>query len=89
VAYKPISRQRPLLGSDPCATMEIVLAIGFSMWSAKRLHHATDRVQFSHVWVGLNTSIVALQVVGDDKKGILESGRVKYGRESHGTRIRE
>jgi hypothetical protein len=31
-----------------------------------------------------NTSTVTLRVVGGDKKGSLESERVKYGRESHG-----
>jgi hypothetical protein len=37
----------------------------------------------------LNASTVALRVVGGDKKGSLEFERVKYGRESHGTWIRE
>jgi hypothetical protein len=41
------------------------------------------------VAAGSNTSTVALRVVGGDKKGSLESEAVKYGRESHGTRIRE
>jgi hypothetical protein len=36
-----------------------------------------------------NTSTVALRVVGGDKKGRLESERVKYGHESHGIRIRK
>jgi hypothetical protein len=36
-----------------------------------------------------NTSTVALQVVGGDKKGSLESETVKYGSEYHGTRIQE
>jgi hypothetical protein len=35
--------------------------------------------------MGSNISTVALRVVGGDKKGSLESGTVKYGRESHGT----
>jgi hypothetical protein len=38
---------------------------------------------------GSNTSTVTLRVVGGDKKGILESERVKYGRESQGTGTRE
>jgi hypothetical protein len=42
-----------------------------------------------HVEAGSNTSTVALRVVGGDRKGSLESGTVKYGRESHRTRIRE
>jgi hypothetical protein len=41
------------------------------------------------VEVGSNTSTVALLVVGDDKKGNLESETVKYGPEYHGTRTRE
>jgi hypothetical protein len=36
-----------------------------------------------------NTSTVALRVVGGDKKGSLQSETGKYGRESHGTRVRE
>jgi hypothetical protein len=43
----------------------------------------------SHVEAGSNTSNVALHIVGDDKKGILESEKVKYGRESHVTWTRE
>jgi hypothetical protein len=43
----------------------------------------------SRVEAGSNTSTVALLVVGGDKKGSLESETVKYGREFHGTRIRE
>jgi hypothetical protein len=38
---------------------------------------------------GSNTSTVALRVIGGDNKGSLESERVKYGRESDGTRIPE
>jgi hypothetical protein len=33
----------------------------------------------SHVEAGSNTSTVALRVVGGDKKGSIESERVKYG----------
>jgi hypothetical protein len=36
-----------------------------------------------------NTSTVVLRVVGGDEKGSLKFETVKYGRESHGTRIRE
>jgi hypothetical protein len=35
------------------------------------------------------STVVALQVVGGNKKGSLESETVKYGRESHGSRTRE
>jgi hypothetical protein len=53
VAYRPVARQQlqkqtrqwPLLGSDPQATMEVLLEAAFSMWSAPRLYHATDPVQ--------------------------------------------
>jgi hypothetical protein len=43
----------------------------------------------SRVEEELNTSTVALRVVGGDKKGSLESETVKFGRESHGTRTRK
>jgi hypothetical protein len=42
-------RQLLLLGSGPLATVEVLLEGVFSMWSAPRLYHATDRVQF--IWV--------------------------------------
>jgi hypothetical protein len=38
---------------------------------------------------GPNTSTVALRVVGGDEKESLESERVKYGREFHGTGTQE
>jgi hypothetical protein len=38
---------------------------------------------------GSNTSILALQVVGGDGKGGLESETVKYGHESHESRTRK
>jgi hypothetical protein len=40
----------------------------------------------SCVEAGSNTSTVALQVVGSDEKGSLESETIKYGQESHGSR---
>jgi hypothetical protein len=43
----------------------------------------------SCVEAGLNTSTVALRVVGGNEKGSLESETVKYVRESHGTRTRD
>jgi hypothetical protein len=46
-------------------------------------------VQLARVEAASNTSTVALRVVGGDEKGSLESERVKYGHESHGTRTRE
>jgi hypothetical protein len=39
----------------------------------------------SRVEAGSNTSTVALQVVGGEEKGSLESETVKYGHESHPT----
>jgi hypothetical protein len=42
-----------------------------------------------HVKVGSKGSTVTLRVVGGDEKGSLKSERVKYGRESQGTRARE
>jgi hypothetical protein len=47
------------------------------------------RSQGFGVEAGSNTSTVNLRVVGGDKKGSLESERVKYGHESHGTRTRK
>jgi hypothetical protein len=44
---------------------------------------------FTRVEVGSNTSTVTLRVVGGDEKGSLKSERVKYGRESRGTRTPE
>jgi hypothetical protein len=41
------------------------------------------------VEAGSNTATVTLRVVGGDEKGSLKSERVKYGRESQGTRIQE
>jgi hypothetical protein len=41
------------------------------------------------VEAGSSTSTVILRVVGGDEKGSLKSERVKYGRESQGTQIRE
>jgi hypothetical protein len=46
-------------------------------------------IDYSSVEAGSNTSTAALRVVGGDKNGSLESETVKYGRESHATRIRE
>jgi hypothetical protein len=43
----------------------------------------------SRVEVGSNTSTVTLRVVGGEEKGSLESERVKYGHESHGTWTRK
>jgi hypothetical protein len=45
--------------------------------------------RLTRVEAGSNTSTVTLRVVGGDEKGSLKSGRVKYGRESQGTRTRE
>jgi hypothetical protein len=46
-------------------------------------------IHSSGVEPGSNTSTAALQVVGGDEKGSLESETVKYDHESHGTRTRE
>jgi hypothetical protein len=43
------------------------------------------RSRESRVEAGSNTSTVALRVIVGDETGGLESERVKYGRESHGT----
>jgi hypothetical protein len=41
-------RKRLLYGSGPRPTTEVMLEAVFSMWSAPRLYHATDRDQFSY-----------------------------------------
>jgi hypothetical protein len=35
-----------LLGSDPRATLEVLMEAVFSIWSAPMLYHSKDRVQF-------------------------------------------
>jgi hypothetical protein len=80
VVYKPVARQRPrnrqlpLLGSGQHATMEVLLEAAFSICSAPRLYHETDRVQ---------------RVVGGDEKGSLKFETVNYDHESQGTRTGE
>jgi hypothetical protein len=46
-------------------------------------------VAFIKMEAGSNTFLADLRVVGGEEKGSLKSETVKYGRESHGTRIRE
>jgi hypothetical protein len=43
----------------------------------------------THVEAGSNTSIMTLRVIGDDEKGSLKSGTVKYGHEYQGTQTPE
>jgi hypothetical protein len=53
-------------------------------------HNRPTSVQIDpRVEAGSNTSTVTLRVVGGDETGSLKSERVKYGRESQGTRARE
>jgi hypothetical protein len=62
----------------------------FSVWSVRSLFNE-DLMWLrliSRVEAGSNTSTVTLRVVGGDEKGILESERVNYGHESHGSRTR-
>jgi hypothetical protein len=65
----------------------------FSMRSVPKLHLGVifdKRIsRDSGVDAGSNTSTVTLRVVEGDEKESLESGRVKYGHESHGNRTRE
>jgi hypothetical protein len=65
----------------------------FSVRSVPRLYNEAqlplEETTNTRVEAGSNTSTVALRAVGGDKKGNLESETVKYGRESHGIRIRE
>jgi hypothetical protein len=52
-------------------------------------NRAANVAPLSLVEAGMNTSTVALRVVGGDEKRSIESVTVKYGRESYGTRTRE
>jgi hypothetical protein len=54
------------------------------MWSVRSLYNDTiiSHILITRVEAGSNTSTAALRVVGGDKKGSIESGTVKYGRES-------
>jgi hypothetical protein len=53
------------------------------------MYRSLRRDDFTRLEAGSNTSIVTLRVVGGDRKGSLRSERVKYFRESQGTRTRE
>jgi hypothetical protein len=64
-----------------------VFSVGSMPRSYKRAQSVA--VQISRVEAGLNTSTVALRVVGGDEEGSLESETVKYGDECLGTRTRE
>jgi hypothetical protein len=63
----------------------------FSVGSVPRVYKTDkeDRLSYSHGEVESHSSTLALQVVGGDEKGSLESEGVKYSHESHGTRTRE
>jgi hypothetical protein len=92
---QPISKQR-LNKHVPANTKQWELC---SLWAilqlVARLHNNSDNRGECFLcgpcrgYITRFPSTVALRVVGGDKKGSLESGTVKYGRESHGTRIRE
>jgi hypothetical protein len=60
------------------------------LWSVRRLYNASPFAAsaVSLVEAESNTSTVTLRVTGGDEKGSFESETVKYGRESHVTRIR-
>jgi hypothetical protein len=66
--------------------LEVVISLRFAPTYKREF---VREFNHSRVEAGLNTSTVALGVVGGDEKGNLESETVKYCRESHGTRIRE
>jgi hypothetical protein len=62
------------------------LSKGRKPWIKTLVLHET---MYPRVEAGSNTSTVTLRVVGGDEKGSLESEKVKYDHESHGTRTRE
>jgi hypothetical protein len=70
-------------------SLEAVIAIRSSRSYKKSQRYCLtvigSRDSESRVEAGSNTSIVALRVVGGDKKGSHESEAVKHGRESHGS----
>jgi hypothetical protein len=43
LSRRPVARQRQISGVGTRATVKVVLEAVFSMWSAARLYHATDR----------------------------------------------
>jgi hypothetical protein len=61
----------------------------FSVGAAPRLYKETVGFLRSRVEEGSNTCTAALLIVGGDKKGSLESERVKYAHESRGTQTQE
>jgi hypothetical protein len=73
------------------AKIELLLETAFSNRSVQRGYKEGnwDDPVITRVEAASNTSTVFLRVVGGDTKGSLDSERVKYVRESHGTRIRE
>jgi hypothetical protein len=94
---RAVSRQR--LGkhfhaaTDTHVTIKLQLETVFSSRSVKGVIRKSTGYNvmqfFSRVEVGSNTSTVTLRAVGGDKKRILKSETVKYGRESQRTRTRE
>lgn len=50
LTVKQITPPQQFPGSDPCATMLVLLEVGFSMWSTLRLCDLTDPVQFTSVF---------------------------------------
>jgi hypothetical protein len=65
---------------------------GCSRYGRRVGYNKEEDIQFS-VWSRVeawsNTSTVTPRVVGGDEKGSLESERVNYGHESHGSRTRK
>jgi hypothetical protein len=80
------------MATDTYATIKELLEAVFSIGSVLRPYKQTRQAvceSHSRVEAGSNTSAVALQVVGGNKKGSLESEAVKYGHESHRTWTQE
>jgi hypothetical protein len=77
--------------TDTHATIEVLLETEFSTRSVQRGYKEDNwgnRLS-PRVEAGSNTSIVTPRVVGGDEKGSLKSEKVKFGRESQGTRTKE
>jgi hypothetical protein len=88
---QPVSKQR--IGKHASTTIgllsEMVLSIQSLQSGYEEDNWGNPVGEPSRVEAGLNTSAIALRVIGGNEKGSLEYETVKYGHESHGTQTRE
>jgi hypothetical protein len=74
----------PFLGYISDIIRSVQGRVGKEQLNVRYLQTAND-----YVWWRDRIPPAALRVVGSDRKGSLESERVKYGHEYHGTRTRK